>query len=176
MLYHLLYPLAENYPFLSFLNIFRYITFRAIIAAVLAIIFVIIFGRYFIAFMMNKASVLRCFTPSTHQKKKGTPSMGGLVILVSLTLSVFIAGDWNNAYVCLALVNFWLFAAIGFADDYVKVRGADGKRIVISPQDFFIDFGVCYSLFFIFFYKGRFCFLCGRFANIEFTTRNHSVF
>lgn len=147
MLYHLLYPLVDSYEFLSFFNVFRYITFRAIVAAIIALVSTVVFGHYFIHLMKDKRNVLRKMTPETHKKKQGTPSMGGVVILFSMTFAILISGNLNNDFIRLSLVGFWAFALIGFLDDYLKIKSQDGRGLSSTFKFFLIvvtSFVICW--------------------------------
>ena len=87
MLYHFLYPLSQSF---SAFNIFRYITFRAIVAFLIASAISIIWGKAFIKFMKMKqfGQVIREDGPQSHLKKAGTPTMGGVVILGSIAFAL----------------------------------------------------------------------------------------
>ncbi len=120
MLYHLLYPLSDTY---SILNVFRYITFRTAYAAVTALVLSFLFGPVFIRWLGK----LQCleepseWTPESHQKKRGTPTMGGLLILFAIIVPTLIWADLSNPYVQLILlVTVWL-GGLGLLDDYLKV-------------------------------------------------------
>lgn len=121
MLYHLLYPLHEE---LSALNVVRYITFRAAAAVVTALVLSWIAGPWFIR-MLRRLSVgqnIRDVGPESHQVKAGTPTMGGLLILFALITSTLLWADLTNPLVWLAVGVTLAFGAVGFADDFIKVR------------------------------------------------------
>lgn len=121
MLYQLLVPLSEH---LSFLNVFRYITFRTAGATVTALLLSVWLGPPFIR-MLRRESVgqsIREEGPEAHQTKAGTPTMGGVLILLALTVPTLLWGNLGNVYVWLALGTTLAFGAIGFYDDFLKVR------------------------------------------------------
>ncbi len=121
MLYHLLLPLREEFP--AF-NVVRYITFRTLAAVLTALAIAWIFGPTFIR-LLRRLSVgqnIRELGPAAHQLKAGTPTMGGLLILAALTVSTLLWGNLENRLVWLVLVTTLAFGAIGFADDWFKLR------------------------------------------------------
>jgi phospho-N-acetylmuramoyl-pentapeptide-transferase len=121
MLYWLLYPLRDVIP--AF-NVFRYITFRVVAAMVAALILSWILGPWFIR-QLRRLSVgqnIRDVGPQAHQVKAGTPTMGGLLILFATMVPTLLFGDLRNIYVWLVVIVTTAFGAIGFADDYLKVR------------------------------------------------------
>lgn len=121
MFYNLVYPLNE---YLSFLNIFRYITFRTIYAAITALLIMLLFGNWFIEKMreLKLKQVIRQCGPESHLAKAGTPSMGGLLILASITVSTFLWADLTNLYVWLCLFVMLGYGAIGLVDDLKKIN------------------------------------------------------
>ena len=122
MLYNLLFPLAEDF---GFLNLFRYITFRTGGAVVTALFISFIFGPKVIALLRSKQSdgqPIREDGPESHLlTKKGTPTMGGFLILLALAFSTLLWADLTNHYVWVVLLVTIGYGAIGFADDYLKV-------------------------------------------------------
>ncbi len=109
----------------QFFNLFNYITFRTGGAMFTAMIFAFAFGAPFIAWLrtkQGKGQPIRADGPESHLlNKKGTPTMGGLIILIPLTISSLLWSDLDNAYVWAVLVVTLGFGAIGFVDDYAKV-------------------------------------------------------
>ncbi len=126
MLHYFLTPLAESY---SIFNLFSYITFRAILAILISLGLSIVIGKYFIRYMSNQQNTIRKLTPNSHIKKQGTPSMGGIIILVSITISLFLTGNFSNYLIILGLAVFWGFALIGFFDDFIKIKKNNGRGI-----------------------------------------------
>ena len=121
MLYHLLYPLRDEF---ALFNVFRYITFRTAGAVVTAVLLALLFGPRFIA-TLRRLSVgqnIRDVGPQTHQVKAGTPTMGGLLILFALVVPTLLWAQLDNVYLWIAIGVTVGFGAIGFADDLLKVR------------------------------------------------------
>jgi len=121
MLYHLLYPLHAEF---SVFYVFRFITFRTIYATITALVISFLLGPW----LINKLSALqwgqsiRKVGPESHFKKEGTPTMGGLLILVAIVLPTLLWADLTNLYVWLALLVTVGYGIIGFTDDLMKVR------------------------------------------------------
>jgi len=128
MLYHLLYPLHAT---VSGLNVFRYITFRALAASLTALLVSFLFGPWLIRRLeeANVGQPVRADGPQRHLAKAGTPTMGGTLILFSLVLATLLACDLTNIYVWLVLAVTLAFAVIGFADDYTKLRMGNSKGL-----------------------------------------------
>ena len=121
MLYHLLTPLTEYW---GALRLFNYITFRAAGAVVTAIVMAFLVGPPIIRRLrgMQIHQVIREGTPESHQEKKATPTMGGLVILLASIVPTLLWARLTNRYVWLALfVTAWM-GGIGFLDDYLKLK------------------------------------------------------
>jgi phospho-N-acetylmuramoyl-pentapeptide-transferase len=121
MLYHLLFPLSERF---SVFNVFRYITFRAAGATITALALALLLGPPFVR-LLRRWSVgqnIRDVGPASHQVKAGTPTMGGLLILVAVTVPTLLWASLGNVFVWLALGTTLLFGAVGFTDDLLKVR------------------------------------------------------
>lgn len=127
MLYNILSPLSKN---LTVLYVFNYITFRSAWALVTALIISIVLGPKFIAWLKHlKWGQYILEDVSAHQNKAGTPTMGGLLILFTATISVLLWADLTNPYVWLALLAFLGFGAVGFWDDFTKLRCKHNKGI-----------------------------------------------
>jgi phospho-N-acetylmuramoyl-pentapeptide-transferase len=121
MLYLLLRPLSETW--IGF-NVFRYITFRTGLGIATAFFLSLLFGPWLLARLrqLQIRQSIRAEGPEHHQVKAGTPTMGGLLIVGAFTLSTLMWADPRNLYVWTVLAVTLGFAAIGFADDYIKVR------------------------------------------------------
>src|SRR5215468_11133538 len=121
MLYWLLYPLRDVVP--AF-NVFRYITFRVAAAVVTALLLSWLFGPWFIRTLRRLAvgQNVRDVGPQAHQVKAGTPTMGGLLILFAVLVATLLWGNLTAVYVWIVMVVSTAFGAIGFWDDYLKVR------------------------------------------------------
>ncbi len=133
MLYPLLYPLAEQF---QAFNLFRYITFRSGGAVVTALLISFLLGPHLILWLRRKQSngqPIRPDGPNGHLlRKKGTPTMGGFLILFALTISTLLWADLTNPYVWIVLLVTVGFGLIGFFDDYRKLtknshRGLSGR-------------------------------------------------
>ena len=171
--------LAESYgPF----RIFNYFTFRAILATLTSLIFCLVFGKYFISFLehRNFGQVIRELGPEKHYEKKGTPTMGGILILAAVTFSCLCWGDFGNRYLWVMIFLIISFGTLGFLDDFLKIKfnSSDGlsakmkifwqilfASIIVTylylshsiPQEislylpFLKDFALNLGIFFIFF-------------------------
>lgn len=131
MLYHLFYPLHEAY---SMFNVFRYITFRTIYAILTALLITLILGPCLIEKLqtLNIKQYIREDGPSAHLNKSGTPTMGGILILLSLTTATLFWGDLTNTYIWIALLTTWGLGIIGIIDDLKKLRSKSSDGI--SPR------------------------------------------
>lgn len=138
MLYNLLYPLADDY---IFFNLFRYITFRTGGAIMTALILSFIIGPRMIVWLKSlqgSGQPIRDDGPESHFKKAGTPTMGGLMILISVAASTLLWADLTNVFIWISLLVMVGFGAIGFADDYLKLtkknpKGLSGKlKLVVQ--------------------------------------------
>jgi phospho-N-acetylmuramoyl-pentapeptide-transferase len=131
----MLYALVNFSDQIGPLNVFRYITFRTGGAIMTALLFVFLFGPVIIDLLrlkQGKGQPIREDGPQTHLAKKGTPTMGGLMILSGVTVSTLLWANWSNWYVWIVLFVTLSYGAIGFYDDYVKVRG--GKSAGVSGK------------------------------------------
>ncbi|HEV8629563.1 MAG TPA: phospho-N-acetylmuramoyl-pentapeptide-transferase [Thermoanaerobaculia bacterium] len=121
MLYHLLFPLAGRW---AVFNVFRYITFRSAGAVLTAMLLSLLLGPAFVR-ALRRLSVgqnIRELGPKAHQVKAGTPTMGGLLILFSTVVPTLLWARLDNPYVWICLLVTLGFGAVGFLDDYRKVR------------------------------------------------------
>jgi phospho-N-acetylmuramoyl-pentapeptide-transferase len=131
MLYHLLYPLHASY---SFFNVFRYITFRTIYAAITALLICFVIGPWLIRVLGERqiGQTIRRDGPESHIAKEGTPTMGGLLIVVSVVVPTLLWASLASPYIWIAVMVTVGFGAIGFVDDYKKVIRKDTKGL--SPR------------------------------------------
>ena len=131
MFYHLLYPLRE---YVSIFNIFRYITFRTAYATVTSLLICFVFGPIIIR-MLKERQVLngiRNDMPERHTGKQGTPTMGGIIILLAVVVPTLLWANLTNKYVLVCLLSTCWLGAMGFVDDYLRVvkrkpRGLVGR-------------------------------------------------
>jgi phospho-N-acetylmuramoyl-pentapeptide-transferase len=119
VLYNLLYPLSDYF---ALFNVFKYITFRTAYAIITSFLFALIFGPIIINFLKNLHIEQRVkgYEPERHKMKEGTPTMGGLLIIISVTLSAVLWSDLRNIYVWLVIFIFISMGILGFYDDYIK--------------------------------------------------------
>ena len=120
MLYHLLFPLHDQ---IKVLNVFRYITFRTALSTVTALLVSLALGPRLIRKLreFQIGQQIRPEGPLSHQTKKGTPTMGGLLILIAVVLPSLLWADLTNPFVWTVLLSTLLYGVIGFADDYRKI-------------------------------------------------------
>ncbi|MFA5950978.1 MAG: phospho-N-acetylmuramoyl-pentapeptide-transferase [Hyphomicrobium sp.] len=131
----MLYQLVSFSDQIGALNVFRYITFRTGGAIFTALLFVLLFGPGIIDVLrlkQGKGQPIREDGPKSHLSKKGTPTMGGLMILASVSVATLLWADLSNPYVWIVLLVTLAYGAIGFYDDYLKVKrqkssGAAGR-------------------------------------------------
>jgi phospho-N-acetylmuramoyl-pentapeptide-transferase len=123
----MLYVIAEQLGFPGVLNLIRYISFRAGAASATALLIGLLLGPWFISWLrakQGKGQPIRSDGPQSHLAKRGTPTMGGLLILISVAISVLLWMDLRNQYVWACLLVTGGFGLIGWLDDYDKVRKA----------------------------------------------------
>ena len=146
MLHYLASAFGDTIPVV---NVFRYITFRTGGALITSMLIVFLFGPRIIRSLrgrQKKGQPIRADGPATHFRKAGTPTMGGLMILVGIVGSTLIWANWFSVYVWTVLMVTVLFGAIGFYDDYLKVtksseKGFSGKMRL--SLEFAIAAGAC---------------------------------
>jgi phospho-N-acetylmuramoyl-pentapeptide-transferase len=153
MLYHLLYPLHESF---GYLRIIRYISFRAFMAILTALFFCLVVGKPVIQYLKRKqnSSNIREDVPDSHLKKSGTPTMGGILIIMSMLFSFLLWGRLDNYITWTLVLCSALFSFIGLSDDLSKIQKkknggltAGGKfkfqvgfSLLIGAMLFFYDF------------------------------------
>lgn len=133
-------------------NIFRYITFRTGAALLTSLFIYLLFGNKFINFIKKRfAQPIRKEGPQSHLKKQGTPTMGGVLMIISILVSALLWCNLNNGYVWIVLFTMLSFGLIGFIDDYFKVvhgnayRGLSAKlRLVLQ---FILSGFACYGIY-----------------------------
>jgi phospho-N-acetylmuramoyl-pentapeptide-transferase len=123
----MLYVIAEQLGFPGILNLIRYISFRAGAASATALVIGLLMGPWFISWLrvrQGKGQPIRADGPQSHLAKRGTPTMGGLLILIAVMVSVLLWMDLKNPYVWACLLVTAGFGLIGWLDDYDKVKKA----------------------------------------------------
>jgi phospho-N-acetylmuramoyl-pentapeptide-transferase len=129
MLYNLLFPLADEY---QVFNLFRYLTFRTGGAIMTALLISFVIGPSVINWLraqQRDGQPIRDDGPVTHLTKKGTPTMGGLLILIALSISTLLWADLANGYVWSVLLVTGGFGLVGFADDFMKLSRRNSKGL-----------------------------------------------
>jgi phospho-N-acetylmuramoyl-pentapeptide-transferase len=121
VLYWLLVPLRKYF---FFFNVFRYITVRTALAGLTALLLSLILGPWLIRFLKKRqiGQEIRAEGPQSHHAKKGTPSMGGILIIAGTIFPTLLWGKFDNIYIWLAMGAMVFFGAVGFMDDVLKVR------------------------------------------------------
>ncbi|HWG17877.1 MAG TPA: phospho-N-acetylmuramoyl-pentapeptide-transferase [Acidobacteriaceae bacterium] len=121
MLYWLLYQ--RLFPYFRVFRIFRYLTFRTAFASLTALAIGLLIGPYVIEKLreFQIGQYVRDDGPQTHKKKGGTPTMGGVLIVISIVVPTLLWADLSNPAIWIAVLSTLTFGAIGFADDYIKV-------------------------------------------------------
>ena len=137
MLYHFLVPLAKDH---IIFNVFRYLTFRSFMALITALVISLVVGPWLIRrlkAMQHGGETIREDTPERHRKtKKGTPTMGGVIILLAILGSTVLWANLGNRYVWVAMLAIAGFGLIGRWDDWTKVRTKRGipARVKLLAQ------------------------------------------
>ena len=152
MIYHLFEYLKEfDIPGQG---LFQYLSFRAIVSFTTALLISIFAGRKIIGWLQKKqiGETIRDLGLEGQMQKKGTPTMGGVIILVSVTIPVLLFADLTNIYTMLLLISTVWFFLIGFADDYIKVfkknkegMSEKGKLVAQGLMALAIGLAVCFS-------------------------------
>ena len=136
MLYSFLSSFTENY---SFLNVFKYITFRTGLSVVTSFIIVFIIGEPLIKIFQKNQILgpIRQDGPIDHIiKKSGTPTMGGLIIILGISLGTFLWGDLNNTYVLTVIFVSISLGLLGFVDDLLKIKQKKFQRLKLKTKTF----------------------------------------
>ena len=129
MFYHLLAPLGDQY---LIFNLFNYISFRAAGATVTALLLAFLIGPGIIRVLRARkiGQVIRAEGPASHQGKRGTPTMGGIIILISTVIPTLLWSRLDNRFVIYALVATLWMGCIGFVDDYLKIVQGKSRGLV----------------------------------------------
>ena len=137
----MIYHIFEHFQYLDFpgSGIMQYISVRSILASITAIVLILCFGKRFIRFMQRRqlGEEIRNLGLEGQLAKKGTPTMGGVLILGAILISVLLFGDLTNMYIQLLLVTLVWLGMLGFTDDYIKVfrknkEGLPGKYKILG--------------------------------------------
>lgn len=135
MLYHLLYPLHATF---SALNVFRYITFRTIYASLTAFLICFLLGPWVIRKLsyLQVGQYIRDDGPQSHHDKAGTPTMGGVLIILSVSMATLLWADLTNVYIWIVMLVLLGFGLVGFVDDYLmqvkkRSKGLTGRGKII---------------------------------------------
>ncbi len=133
MLYWLLAPIKQH---IGLFNVFGYITVRTALAGITALLFSLVLGPWLIK-LLKKHQIgeeIRAVGPKTHLKKKGTPSMGGLLIIGSTIIPSLLWGDLGNMYIWLAVFSMISFGTIGFWDDFLQIRRRKPEGLIVRHK------------------------------------------
>jgi phospho-N-acetylmuramoyl-pentapeptide-transferase len=138
MFYHLANYLQQ---YESAFRLFNYLTFRAILGVLTALIFSFAFGPWMIErlYQFKFGQVVRTDGPQTHLKKQGTPTMGGALILAGVSVATLLWADLTNRFVWFALLVTLAFGAVGFADDYRKIKFKSSKGLSARAKYFWLS-------------------------------------
>ena len=117
-------------------NVLSYLTVRAVFSMMTALLITLLLGKWIISKLQQYqiGQVIRGDGPKSHHKKSGTPTMGGLLILFAFTTSMIIWGDWRNPYLWIVLTTAFIYSAIGFFDDYLKLRRQNPKGLTSKQK------------------------------------------
>jgi phospho-N-acetylmuramoyl-pentapeptide-transferase len=151
MLWYLLYELHGIVP--AF-RVFRYVTFRTAAAGITALLICLLVGPWLIRRLQQFqiSQQIRQDGPASHQGKAGTPTMGGLLIVVGTLLPTLLWGNLTNLYLWIAMASTFLFAAVGFIDDYAKVARKRSLGLTAKMKIIFqcaIAIGLCVALHYL---------------------------
>ena len=151
MLYHLLYPFHTDW---FVLNVFKYITFRTIYAAITALIITLVLGPWVIRklSLLKMGEVIRNDGPQSHLKKEGTPTMGGILVLGAVVISTLLWANLTNQYIWMALLVTFSFGLIGLIDDLEKLKARNGSGLSMFSKLFWqllVALAVSFYLYFV---------------------------
>src|SRR6202521_2009443 len=134
MLYYLLYE--KLFPYVSPFRVFRYTTFRTAFASITALFLCVALGPCLIAQLreFQIGQYIREEGPKSHMKKAGTPTMGGILIIISVVVPTLLWANLRNPYVWIALFGMVSFGLIGFWDDYAKIRRKQNKGLTVKEK------------------------------------------
>lgn len=149
MLYNLFKPFSGDY---HLANLFNYITFRCGAAVMVSFLFIVITGPWWIRFLSKwqiNGQPIRSDGPKSHFAKLGTPTMGGIFIIISILLSSLMFADVKNHFIWIILGVLLTYATLGFADDYFKVKKNNSKGLSVFSKlviQFIVALIACYYI------------------------------
>ncbi len=131
MIYELLFPLSQRYEWASSLNVLRYTPFRMIMATITAMLMSFLAAPWFIKKLRGKqiSQIIREEGPSSHFSKRGTPTMGGALILVCLLVPTVLWADVKNVFVVATAGVTAGYGLVGFIDDRLKIEGSNTRGL-----------------------------------------------
>src|SRR5919107_2112274 len=151
MFYHWLAPLGQTH---IIFNLFNYISFRAAGATVTALLLAFVVGPPVIARLRARkvGQIIRAEGPASHQSKRGTPTMGGLIIILATVVPTLLWAPLTNRFVVVAMLSILWMGCIGFLDDYLKIVQGKSRGLVakwkLAGQ---VSFGLLLGLFLTFY-------------------------
>jgi phospho-N-acetylmuramoyl-pentapeptide-transferase len=151
LLYEFLYPMNAYLSPLKAFNVIQYVTFRTAYASLTALLIGLLLGPWLIKRLQEFqiGQHIREEGPKSHQAKAGTPTMGGVLILVSVILPTLLWANLRNAFVWLVILSTLAYGGIGFADDYLKIRHK--RNLGLTPREkltfqFLVGLSIAFSL------------------------------
>jgi phospho-N-acetylmuramoyl-pentapeptide-transferase len=151
MLYYILYPLREWW--IGF-NVFKYLTFRAAMASITAFFICVIFGPRIIEWLKGLKfgqHIRKDHVESLHdlhKHKQGTPTMGGLIIILAIAVSTILWADFTNRYILITMAVFFALGLVGFMDDYMKILKKHNMGLTARRKFVYqISIGIALALF-----------------------------
>ena len=130
MLYYLFEYMEQQYQFPG-ASLFQFLTFRAAFAVILSLLIAMVYGKKVITFLKRKqiGETVRDLGLAGQSQKAGTPTMGGIIIIIATLIPVLLVGDLKNIYVILLIITMIWMGIIGFIDDYIKTFKRDKKGL-----------------------------------------------
>lgn len=154
MLFELFFWLKDSF---SPLNVFRYVSFRAVASMLTALLISFLLYPWFIRKLQSQqiGQVIRDDGPESHFSKAGTPTMGGVLILFAVVISTLLWADLKNPYVGVVLGVTVCFAVVGFFDDFLKIRGRSSAGLS-GKMRLMVEFGVIFAVMMLLFHSDAF--------------------
>jgi phospho-N-acetylmuramoyl-pentapeptide-transferase len=150
MIYEFFYPFSRQYAWAGALNVLRYTPFRAIMATITAMLMSFLVAPWFIQKLRGKqiSQIIREEGPASHYAKRGTPTMGGALILLSVLVPTVLWADVRNVFVVATTAVTAGYGAVGFLDDRLKIEGSNTRglpgRYKLIAQVIIGGFALCY--------------------------------